>query len=94
LPLAALGVLLGRRNAALFVSAANAGTCIFAAAFFFGEGRYHVPYDPFFVLLATVGVYEVVRRVTRRVRRWRSGRSARRLSEAAGRSRVAIATGG
>ncbi len=76
LPLAALGIALGKRCSALFIAAVNAGTCIFCAAFFFGEGRYHVPYDPFFVLLAVVGCYEVGRRVWWRVKRWRRSRVA------------------
>jgi hypothetical protein len=78
LPLAALGALLGRRNAALFIAALNAVTCIFTAAFFFGEGRYHVPYDPFFLVLAVVGIWEIKRRLALRVRRWRRSRIAAR----------------
>jgi hypothetical protein len=80
LPLAVLGAALGRRSAALFIAAANAATCIFTAFFFFGEGRYHVPYDPFFVLLAIVGGCEIVRRSGLRVRRWRRQRIAERAA--------------
>jgi hypothetical protein len=61
-PLAAAGIAFGRRNAALFIAAANVITCVVCAYFFFGEGRYHVPYDPFFLVLAAVGLVEVYRR--------------------------------
>jgi hypothetical protein len=62
LPLGAMGLLLGRRNALLYLLAANVVTAVVAAAFFFGEARYHVPYDPFLLLLAVTGGYEVLRR--------------------------------
>ena len=67
LPLAALGCLLARRTSALFIAAVNSVTCIVCAAFFFGEGRYHVPYDPFFLVLAVAGLWELGRRTKRRV---------------------------
>jgi hypothetical protein len=59
LPLCALGLLLGPRNATLLVLAANLATVIVAAALFFGEARYHVPYDPFAIVLAIVGAREL-----------------------------------
>jgi len=71
LPLGALGLALGRRNRTMFVLAANLFTLVFAAAFFFGEARYHVPYDPFFLVLAVVGAYELLRRAARHVARRR-----------------------
>jgi hypothetical protein len=73
LPLAAFGLLLGRRNRLLLILAANVITAIVAAAFFFGEARYHIPYDPFLLLLAVTGGYELLRRGRRIVRRlgWR-----------------------
>jgi len=69
---------LGRKNHALFIAAANLWTSILCAAFFFGEGRYHVPYDPFAVLLAVVGCYEVARRVRRWLSRRRHDREEQR----------------
>jgi hypothetical protein len=80
LPLAALGVALGRRSGALFIAALNAATCIVTAFFFFGEGRYHVPYDPFFVLLAVAGGWEIVGRSSARLGSWRRGRIAGRAA--------------
>ena len=62
-PLALAGIVLGRKNRALFIAAANLCTSVVCAAFFFGEGRYHVPYDPFALLLAVVACYEITRRV-------------------------------
>jgi hypothetical protein len=82
LPLAAVGIALGRRNAALFIAAANVITCVVCAYFFFGEGRYHVPYDPFFLVLAAVGVVEVHRRARAAWRRWRRRRGARAIAAA------------
>ena len=77
LPLCALGLLLGPRNATTLILAANLATVVVAAAVFFGEARYHVPYDPFAIVLAVVGAHEVVRRSARffRLRRYRRMRS-------------------
>jgi hypothetical protein len=53
---------------------------IIAAWFFFGEARYHVPYDPFVVVLAIAGAYEAWRRMRhgiRRAARWVRRRGAR-----------------
>jgi hypothetical protein len=61
LPLGALGIALGRRNRTMMVFLANLVTPIIAAALYFGEARYHVPYDPFALLLAVVGCYELGR---------------------------------
>jgi hypothetical protein len=69
LPLAAAGSLLGKRNAALFIATVNLVTCVVCAFFFFGEGRYHVPYDPFALLLGATGVYELGRRAPSVARR-------------------------
>jgi hypothetical protein len=71
LPLAALGALLGRKNRTLWISATSVATLLFCAAVFFGEARYHVPYDPFAILLAVTACYEIARRVVARVRRLR-----------------------
>jgi hypothetical protein len=62
-PLALVGIFLGRRDRALFIAAANLCTSVLCAALFFGEGRYHVPYDPFALLLAVVACYEIHKRV-------------------------------
>jgi hypothetical protein len=62
LPLCAAGLTLGRRNRTMLILAANLVTVPIAAWFFFGEARYHVPYDPFIVILAVVGAYELGRR--------------------------------
>jgi hypothetical protein len=59
LPLSAVGLILGRRNRAMLVLAANMATIVITAAFFFGEARYHIPYDPFAIVLAVVGCYEL-----------------------------------
>jgi hypothetical protein len=74
-PLSVAGIVLGRKSHALLISAANLCTSILCAALFFGEGRYHVPYDPFALMLAVVGCCEIVRRVRRRWTRLR-GRSS------------------
>lgn len=71
-PLCVLGLVLGRRNATMLILAANIATVVVAAAIFFGEARYHVPYDPFALLLAVVGAHEVGRRglhLAKRLRR-------------------------
>jgi hypothetical protein len=59
LPLAVVGVILGRRGHAMFIAVANIVTVAIAAAMFYGEARYNVPYAPFALLLAAVGVYEI-----------------------------------
>jgi hypothetical protein len=65
LPWCLVGLLLARRNRTTAIFAANFATVIVAAAFFFGEARYHVPYDPFAIVLALAGVYEVGWRLRR-----------------------------
>jgi hypothetical protein len=65
LPLAAIGLLLGRWNRTVLLIVANITTLVFAAAVFYGEARYNVPYAPFALLLAVVGVYEILRRAAR-----------------------------
>jgi hypothetical protein len=79
LPLAALGALFGRKNRALWITATSLGTMLFSAALFFGEARYHVPYDPFAILLAVTGCSEIARRTARSLARLRR---QRRLVEA------------
>ena len=73
LPLCALGLLLGPRNATLRILAANLLTAVIAAAIYFGEARYHVPYDPFAIVLAVTGAHEVLGRGLRAARRLRRG---------------------
>jgi hypothetical protein len=65
LPLTAIGLALGPRNRTMLILAANFTTLVIAAAFFFGEARYHVPYDPFAIVLAVVGVRELFVRARR-----------------------------
>jgi len=69
LPLSAIGLTLGRKNKAMYMLLVNIVTIVFTAAFFFGEARYLVPYDPFILLLAVVGCYELYGRIPRFVRR-------------------------
>jgi hypothetical protein len=71
LPLCVAGLVLGPRNATMLILAANLVTVVVAAAIFFGEARYHVPYDPFGIVLAIAGGREVVVRVRNLVRRRR-----------------------
>jgi hypothetical protein len=52
----------------MLILAANLATVIIAAAYFYGEARYNIPYAPFALLLAVTGVYEVCRRALRLVR--------------------------
>ena len=84
LPLAALGLVLGRHNRTMLIVAANLVTVVISAAFFFGEARYNIPYAPFALLLAVVGAYEVQSRVRRVVRRWRASGVAQRLEPSPG----------
>jgi hypothetical protein len=69
IPLSVLGLVLGRRNRTMLIVAANLATVVVAAALFFGEARYNVPYAPFALLLAVVGLYEVLDRSWRFLRR-------------------------
>jgi hypothetical protein len=69
LPLCAIGLALGRRNRALFVVATNLLTIVITAAFFFGEARYLIPYQPFILLMDVVGAYELLVRLRRFVAR-------------------------
>jgi hypothetical protein len=71
LPLCALGLVLGPRNATTLILALNLATVVVAGAVFFGEARYHVPYDPFAMVLAITGGREVVRLGVLTVRRLR-----------------------
>lgn len=81
LPLAAIGVLLGRFNRTMLLVLANIVTVIVAAAMFYGEARYNVPYAPFALLLGVVGVYEVSRRVAGGMRGWWRSLTGRRRSQ-------------
>jgi hypothetical protein len=73
-PLCLLGLALGPRNKATLILAANLTTVVVAAAIFFGEARYHVPYDPFAIVLAITGAHEVIRRVLGSIRRLQRAR--------------------
>jgi hypothetical protein len=83
LPLAGAGFLFGRRGTTRLVLAANLATPIIAAAFFFGEARYHVPYDAMAIVLAVAGAHVIatlareVWMLQRRRRRERAARAAR-----------------
>jgi hypothetical protein len=72
LGLSVVGLVLGRKNHAMLIAAANLATLLVAAAFYFGEARYRTPYDPFVILLAVVGGYELVRLAVTLVGRVRS----------------------
>ncbi|MGA2449494.1 MAG: hypothetical protein ABTD50_12490 [Polyangiaceae bacterium] len=71
-PLCAVGLALGRRDRLKFVALANFASVVVAAALYYGESRYRVPYDPFAILFAAVGVYEVAIRVGHLARRARA----------------------
>jgi hypothetical protein len=45
-----------RRRVAGIVVLANLATIVVVAAVYFAEARYRVPYDPFLIVAATVGV--------------------------------------
>ena len=59
LPLCAIGLVLGRPDRLKLVALANFAAVAVAAARYYGESRYRVPYDPFVILFAVVGVYEL-----------------------------------
>jgi hypothetical protein len=59
LPLSAIGLALGRPDRLKLVALANFAAVAVAAARYYGESRYRVPYDPFAILFAVVGVYEL-----------------------------------
>jgi hypothetical protein len=82
LPLCILGLLLGPANATTRILAANLLTVVVASAVFFGEARYHVPYDPFAIVLAVVGAHEVVRRGAHGIAKLRYGRTKRAVGAA------------
>lgn len=69
LPWCCVGLVLARRCRTKLILAANLFSLVVAAAFFFGEARYHVPYDPFAIILAIAGIDEVGTRIARVVRR-------------------------
>jgi hypothetical protein len=59
LPLCAIGLVLGRPDRLKFLTLANVAAVAFASARYYGESRYRVPYDPFAILFAVVGIYEL-----------------------------------
>jgi hypothetical protein len=77
LPFAVLGLLLGPWNATTRILAANLTTVIIAAAIFFGEARYHTPYDPFAIVLAISGLHQAVRRLGHGIEKFRYARVQR-----------------
>ena len=56
LSLAGLALLAFRRNLGLELAAMHVLALLFTAAFYFGEQRYRVPYDPVLILLAVYAV--------------------------------------
>jgi len=62
-PLALLGFfgLIRRRNFGVEWLALHGFTMLFAAARYFGEVRYRVPYDPLFLILAAIAVHQLFR---------------------------------
>jgi hypothetical protein len=78
LPLAAVGIMLARRDRAKVIIVANLVAVVLAAAFFYGEARYNVPYVPFEVLLAVAGCYEMGTHVRTVVSHIIKGRKRRR----------------
>jgi hypothetical protein len=61
LPLCVCGLLFGRKNWAWYIVATNLFTIVFTAAFFFGEARYLIPYDPFILVMSVVGLHALYR---------------------------------
>ena len=59
LPLCVVGLVLGRPDRLKLLALANFATVAVAAARYYGEARYRVPYDPFVILFAVVGVCEL-----------------------------------
>ena len=59
LPLCAVGLVLGRPDRLKLLALANFAAVAVAAARYYGEARYRVPYDPFVILFAVVGAYEL-----------------------------------
>ena len=52
---------LGKHRLARLVIGAQLGTIVFVAAIYLGEARYRVPYDPFIIILATMGLVGIAR---------------------------------
>jgi hypothetical protein len=75
LPLCAIGLVLGRPDRLKFLTLANFGAVAVAAARYYGESRYRVPYDPFAILFAVVGLHELGARAGTLRRRLRAGRA-------------------
>ncbi len=69
LPLCVVGLVLGRPDRLKFLVLANFAAVVVAAARYYGETRYRVPYDPFAILFAVVGVYELGARAVALARR-------------------------
>jgi hypothetical protein len=66
LGLAAAGLWYCRRGGlAAILLAAHVATILFVAARYFGEARYRVPYDPIFLVLATLGAWNIAARLAK-----------------------------
>jgi hypothetical protein len=61
LSLLGLGLAVRRHNPGLELAALHVITMLYAAALYFGEARYRVPYDPILVLLAVYGLLAALR---------------------------------
>jgi hypothetical protein len=70
LSLVGLGLAFRRFNPGLELAALHVATMVCAAAMYFGEARYRVPYDPILVLLAAVAALRLLRLVPV----WKAGR--------------------
>jgi hypothetical protein len=77
IPLALVGIvaLLGQRagpsRIAGLVVAVQLASVVIVAALYFAEPRYRVPYDPFLLIAAVVGLGTIARRGMRLYRRFR-----------------------
>ena len=72
LPLCVVGLVLGRSDRLKFLALANVAAVVVAAARYYGESRYRTPYDPFAILFAVVGAYELGSRAVALARRCRT----------------------
>jgi hypothetical protein len=72
LPLCGVGLVLGPPDRLKFLVLANVASVVIAAARYYGESRYRVPYDPFAILFAVVGAHELGARSIALARRLRS----------------------
>ena len=77
----ALGMFFLRRHAvAALLIVANLLTIVFVAAIYLGEARYRIPYDPFIIVVATVGAHGLLVRGRRLLSARRPSRAPHTLS--------------